>query len=224
MAEYTYINGDFTKLKTVLEKSGLFDSVEWGTFSVDGDGHSYTGVECKADGKSGFFKFGKSGSNPLYIGLNVNHGSTPTSSWWGFSSYAERIAHFPVSAYTTKNGVSIIGSLGRILITRNQNGKVVVAYGAAPDESNVDTDYYMGQISAIATTDGLPFTAFRANTAIGGQTLIIPICTLSSGLSYTDKAGILVHKQNTVMGTILFNGKQYFTDGYFVMEDEGDNA
>ena len=32
MAEYTYINGDFALLKTVLEHCGLFERVETGTF------------------------------------------------------------------------------------------------------------------------------------------------------------------------------------------------
>lgn len=222
MAEYTYINGDFDKLVNVLANSGLFTSVSNESFNVPGDTSAYTGAVCTVDEKSGFFKFGKrtvSGYSNVYIGLCINEGENPNFSWKATDTDVGRVAFFPVSVYVMENGISIICSNGRILITRNQNGKVVVVTGAVANGLSSDTNYHMSKIAAIATTDNTPFAATSTNVNVGGQTLIIPICTLSSTLSYTDKAGWLVYKQNASIGHILFGNKRYFTDGYFVIED-----
>lgn len=221
MATYTHVNGDFSKLKTVLENSGFFDSVESGSFST-GDWTYPNSIICSADGKTDFFKFGW-WLHPSYdaaiYGLAVNQGGTPSYEFVPGTASGQREDYFPVGTYVTQNGVSIVCRCGRILITRNQNGKLVVVTGANPAKSDSTTDYIMGKISAIAETDNVPFIAHTINTAIGYQTHIIPICTMSSTLSYTDKAGLLAYKQNTFIGNILYNNKRYFSDGYFAIED-----
>ncbi len=222
MATYTHVNGDFSKLKTVLENSGFFESVETGSFRTGSWTYSNS-IICSADGKTGFFKFGwlvHAGYGVNMYGLAVNQGSAPSYEFVPSYESGQQDDYFPVGTYITQNGVSIVCRRGRILITRNQNGKLVVVTGANPAKSASTTDYIMGNISAIATTDDVTVNAYSVNTALGYQTYIMPICTMSSALSYTDKAGLLAYKQNTFIGNILYNGKRYFSDGYFAIEDE----
>lgn len=223
---YTLINGDFSTLKTVLENSGYFTSVEEGSFQAGASGYRWTydhGLICSADGVSGFFKYGwmlHGGYDVNIYGFAVNQDRTPSfelsADWQGDKDDD----YFPVAAYQTDNGLSIICRRARILITRNQKGKtVVVTGGNQPISSGSSADYIMGKISAIATSDDSVLAAFPMNTAIEGQTLLVPICTQSSAVSYTDKAALLAHKQYAVIGDILYGGKRYFTDGYFAIED-----
>ena len=219
MAEYTYVDGVFSILRTVLENSGFFDIVATGDFSVGG--MAYSGVLCSTNENSEFFKFGRNNAYGGMFSFIVNQGATPSYEFRPGEDYPnQRTDYYPLSTYATPNGVSIVCSRARILITRNQNGKVVVVTGANPVIADSTTDYIMGQISAIAETDNVPFIAHTINTAISHQTYIMPICTMSSALSYTDKAGVLAYKQNTAIGNILYNGKRYFSDGYFAIEDE----
>lgn len=217
MAEYTYINGDFSKLKTVLENSGFFDSVELDNFYISSA--SLTGLICGNEEKQGFFKYGKNNIN--CYGYIVNEGAAAAPAYLDGKT---NDTFFPVASYATSYGVLIICQRSRILITRNQNGKTVVAVGCnAPAASDLSStvDDVMSNILAAAETDDAPGGgACTLNTTIGYQTYIMPICTFSSTLSYTDKAGLLAYKQNTVIGNILYNGKRYFSDGYFVIEDE----
>lgn len=218
MAEYTYVNGDFSILRTVLENSGFFDIVAVGDFQVGNK--SYNGVICSTNEKTGFFKFGRNNTYGGMFSFIVNQGATPSYVFQPGEDYPnQRTDYYPLSTYVTPNGVSIVCSRARVLITRNQNGKVVVVTGANPAIADSTTDYIMGQISAITETDDVPFIAHTINTAIDHQTYIMPICTMSSTLSYTDKAGLLAYKQNAAIGNILYNNKRYFSDGYFVVED-----
>ncbi|HAM68988.1 MAG TPA: hypothetical protein DCP68_05185 [Ruminococcus sp.] len=223
---YTLINGDFSILKTVLTNSGYFTSVEDGSFEAGVDPNRWTynnALICTADGVAGFFKYGwmrHNGYNVNIYGLAVNQGRTPsfelTAGWSGDMDDD----YFPVATYQTSNGLSIICRRARILITRNQKGKTVVVTGSnQPISSGSSTDYIMGAISAIATTDDTELAAFPMQTAIEWQTLLVPICTQSSTVSYTDKAALLAHKQYAVIGDILYGGKRYFSDGYFAIED-----
>lgn len=226
MAVYTNINGDFAVLKSVLTSSGYFTSVEDGSFEAGVGANRWTydhSLICTADGVSGFFKYGwmhHGGYNVNIYCFAVNQGRTPsfeiTAGWSGEMSND----YFPIAAYQTANGLSIVCTRGRILITRNQNGKtVVVTGGNQPISSGSSTDYIMGTISAIATTDDETFWSYTINTRVGHQTYIMPIGTMSSSLSYTDKAGVLAYKQNTVIGDIIYGNKRYFADGYFAIED-----
>lgn len=219
MAVYTNINGDFAVLRSVLTNSGFFDTVETGSFSLGG--HSFNGVICGADEKSGFFMYGKYNdvnAGNIY-GLAVNRGAVASYEFQPGYTANQKTDYFPVSVYVMPNGVSIICSRARILITRNQKGKVVVVTGANPAKSDSTTNYIMGAISAIATTDDETFWSYTINTQVGHQTYIMPIGTMSSSLSYTDKAGVLAYKQNTVIGDIIYGNKRYFADGYFAIED-----
>lgn len=215
MATYTRINGDFSTLKTVLENSGFFDSVESGTFDITGD--SFAGLICGNEEKQGFLKYGKNG---VYgYGYIVNQGAAAAPAYRDGKS---NDTYFPVASYATACGISIICRRSRILITRNQNGKTVVAVGCNSDAaSNLSStvDAVMSNILATAGTDDALVGGFTLNTSIIFQTYIMPICTMSSTLSYTDKAGLLVYKQNVAIGNILYNDKRYFSDGYFAVED-----
>lgn len=216
MATYTYINGDFSKLKNVLENSGFFDSVESGTFDITGA--NFTGLICGNEEKQNFLKYGK--NNDYGYGYIVNQDSATTTAYRDGKS---NDTFFPVAAYVTACGVSIICRRSRILITRNQSGKAVVAVGCNSDAASTQSstvDAVMRNIYAIAETDDAPNGGYTLNTTIGFHTYIVPICTMSSTLSYTDKAGLLAYKQNTAIGNIQYNGKQYFSDGYFVIKDE----
>lgn len=221
MATYTHVNGDFSKLKTVLENSGFFDSVETGSFST-GSWTYPNSIICSVDGTTGFFKIGwwlHTGYSVNLYGLAVNQGNDPSYEFVPSYESGKQDDYFPVGAYVTQNGVSIVCRRGRILITRNQNGKLVVVTGANPADSASTTDHIMGNISAIATTDDASFNAYPVNTALGYQTYIMPICTMSSALSYTDKAGLIAYKQNTSVQNVQYNDKRYFSDGYFAIED-----
>lgn len=221
MATYTNINGDFTLLKTVLENSGLFESVTDGTFRTGTWTYTHC-VICKANGKSGFFKYGWMLHGGFYVnlyGLAVNQGLTPCYEFVPDYSSGKQDDYFPVAAYVTANGVSIVCRRARILITRNQNGKVVVVTGANEPAAGSTTDSFMSRITALSVYDDAERRAFPVNTEIGFQTMIIPVCTASSELSYTDKAGLLAYKQSNAVGNILYGDKRYFTDGYFAIED-----
>ena len=227
MARYTSINGDFSVLKTVLTNSGYFTSIEDGSFTAGEGANRWTydhALICSADGVSGFFKYGwmlHTGYNVNIYSFAVNQGRTPsfeiTAGWSGDMDDD----YFPIATYETTHGLTIVCTRGRILITKNQNGKTVVVTGAnQPKSSGSSTDYIMGAISAIATTDDTALAAFPMQTAIEGQTLLAPICTQSSTVSYTDKAALLAHKQYNIIGDITYDNKRYFTDGYFAIEDE----
>ena len=207
MATYTRING---------ENSGFFDSVESGIYSITGD--SFAGLICGNEEKQGFLKYGKNGA--YGYGYIVNEGAAAAPAYRDGKS---NDTFFPVAAYATTYGVSIICRRSRILITRNQNGKTVVAVGChAADASDLSStvDAVMSTILAAAEIDDAQDGGgCTLNTAISFQTYIIPICTFSSTLSYTDKAGLLAYKQNTAIGNILYNNKRYFSDGYFAIED-----
>lgn len=128
--------------------------------------------------------------------------------------------YYPVATYETAHGLSIVCTRARILITKNQNGKtVVVTGGNQPISESSSTEYIMGNIAAIATTDNSALAMFPMNTAIEGQTLLVPICTQSSVVSYTNKAALLAHKQYNIIGDMMYGSKRYFTDGYFAIED-----
>jgi len=226
MATYTLINGDFSILKTVLTNSGYFTSVEEGSFEAGAAGDRWTydhALICSADGVSGFFKYGwmlHGGYNVNIYGLAVNQGRTPTFELTASWSGEMKNDYFPIATYEATHGLTIVCTRARILITKNQNGKTVVVTGAnQPKSSGSSTDYIMGEISAIATTDDAAFWSFTANTHIGHQTYIMPLGTMSSNLSYTDKAGLLAYKQNDVIGGIIYGNKRYFSDGYFAIED-----
>ena len=226
MATYTYINGDFSVLKTVLENSGYFTSVENGSFEAGVAPNHWTfnnALICTADGVSGFFKYGwmlHGGYNVNIYGFAVNQGNTPsfelTAGWSGDMDDD----YFPIATYETPNGLSIVCTRGRILITKNQAGKVVVVTGGnQPVSEGASSDYIMGKISAIATTDDTSLILYPVNTAVGFQTLIVPICTSSSEVSYTKNAGLFAYKQYNVLCNVTYNDRRYFSDGYFAIED-----
>ena len=234
MAEYTYIGGNKNTLKTLLESSGYFDSVTIDdvSYSAGGVTGTYNGASCKIDDVL-----------VLHIGAYYTSigGGSYVDAWSVFINQSQ-ITHFeygnttdgsyqynvyrPQKAYKTQNGILIVCDTGRILITKNQNGKVVVACGAYKPTGNQwnESEYVMGKIAAIAVTDDVPFVEHEIDTSnLASQTLTVPICTCSSTPSYTDKAGVFEYRQYDVIGNFQHDNKRYFTDGYFVIEDPETN-
>lgn len=227
MANYTYINGDLSILKTVLENSGYFDTIETGT--VDVQSSTTSGLRCGIGGEN-FFQIGLG----TVIYAQVGHGSiwslvvkgdgVNTSYMGVFTTNADGATmnnYKPVEAYQAANGLIIICNAGRILITKNQNGDTVIVFGNGYQTSSTNTSNdVMKSIVAVASTDTMTPKAASANVETFGQTLPIPICTNSYGVSYTDKAYRLEYKQYTEIGYIKYKGKRYFTDGFYAVEDE----
>lgn len=231
MATYTYINGDLSKLKTVLENSGYFDSVETG--NVDVQSSTTSGLRCGIGGEN-VFQIGI--GNVIYAQVGhssvwslVVKGDGVTASYTGiFTSGADNTTrgnYKPIEAYLANNGLIIVCVAGRILITKNQRGETVVVCGFGYQTTSVNTaNDVMKNIVAVASTDTLSIKSAGANVATFGQTLLIPICTNSYGASYTDKAYWLAYKQYSEIGYIQYNGKRYFTDGFFAIEDEEESS
>lgn len=227
MATYTYINGDLSKLKTVLENSGYFDSVETGT--VTGQKTTNSGLKCMI-GTLSFFEIG--------LGT-VTYGNQDIADVWtidarcntynaqylgvftGYSA-ATKSNYRPVSTHQAANGLVIHCNAGRILITRNQNGDVVVVFGTGYSTTNTGSTVHdvMLLLAAVCVEDDDTFRSFRTNNTLFNQTLLTPICTCASTKSYTDHAFWMSYKQYIAVGYIQYNGKRYFTDGFYAVEDE----
>lgn len=234
MATYTYINGDLSILKTVLENSGYFDSVETGNVSIQSE--TTSGLLCTIGSTTVFelgigkAQIGQSVVNSVWS--YVISGNVPTATYRGYfsgqtASTAPSKNNFkPMHTYQTEHGLSIVCSAGRILITKNQNGDVIIAagqgYSSTGTEDSVDT--VMGTLAVICENDDSSFRSCRVNVNAFSQTLPIPICTCSSTESYTDHAFWMQYKQNSSIGNIQYGGKRYFTDGFFAVEDEEEST
>ena len=235
MAEYTYIGGNKNTLKTLLESSGYFDSVAIDdvSYTADGQTGTYNGVSCSIDDvlvlHIGAFHTSIGGGNYADVWSVFINQSQTTHFEYGHTtsgSYQYNV-YRPQKAYKTTNGILIVCDTGRILITKNQNGKVVIACGVYKPTGNQwnESDYVMGRIAAIAVTDDIPFVEHEIDTTnFAPQTLPVPICTCASAPSYTDKAGLLEYRQYNVIGNFQYDNKRYFTDGYFAVEDEEETS
>lgn len=227
MATYTYINGDLSKLKTVLENSGYFDSVETG--KVDWQSSTNSGLRCIINGTAvfqigiGTIVYAQVGHGNVWslvvIGNGVSTGYTGI-----FTTNADSTTmnnYKPIEAYQAANGLVIICDAGHILITKNQNGDTVIVYGSGYQTSSKNTaNDVMKTVVALSNTDTLVPRSATVNLTAFGQTLLIPICTCSSIASYTDKAFFMFYRQYNITGYIQYGGKRYFTDGFYAVEDE----
>lgn len=217
MAKYTYINSNLSTLADVLDDSGYFDTVTYGT--VTGG----SGVICKIGTQTVFVL---SYTSNAYYDIKV-YGVVPsfTTSVNGNAANVYR----PTATYECSGGIAIVCGYGRIVITKNQRGETMLIFNSADTTSTSPSSQTvvanMATIGAIAYTDRGTFYHFKMNTNLGNQTQLIPICSCSGfdEKSYTETALVSTYKQYSSIGFIVYNNKRYFYDGYFAIEDEQTN-
>lgn len=225
MATQVNINGDLSALKTVLEDSGYFDTV---TVESTGGVGKLTAVK-----------------NDLTFYLGDGFGAGASSGRWGVKAQSvgteycwspaedNRYATIcrPDIAYICSGGISIKCRIGRIVITKTNNGKTAVLFPENHEYNGTDeqlSDSTNATIAAIAEGDTDTFKYFRNNCsyATGGrrfnQTYLVPIPT-NAGMgtrSYTSQAALLFLPQTRDHCNFTYNNKRYFSDGYYAIEDE----
>lgn len=220
MARHTTLNGSFTPLIPILQNSGLFDTVEQ---TVTSGIYSLT---CTSGSLT--FKIGGFISDSLW---SVYAKSGPAEhSREGRD--ADATDYRVEDVYECEAGIAIVCKCARLLICKNNIGKTMVAFGeSTPNTSQTDieakTGGVMNTICAIADGDGDEYKMLINNTyaAIAkrtfNQTLPIPIPTQADfdTVSYADGALLVLLPQSRDTGYVVYGGKRYFTDGYFMIED-----
>lgn len=217
----TRLNASIDALKTVIEESGYFDSVEKKTNETIA-GESYTVINCYV-GAMLFLRLGwKGGSASGYARVTAffNGGENSVTAYTVTMSGV----FSPSYAYQCANGLCLQFSYYRVYITKNQNGDVVAVFGGSM--ANQNTDNNMSTYNSIAVTDGGFGITYRVTIDTTNQTLPVPVCTCPAlgQVSFTPKLLVLNSKQSTSIGFFQYNGKRYFTDGYFAIEDEEETA
>ena len=213
MAKYTYINGSLSALADILEDSGYFDTVTYGSVT------SGYAVTCKIGTQTVFYI---SYTSNQYYDIKV-YGVTPsfTSSVNGNMANVYR----PSATYECSGGIAIVCGYGRIVITKNQRGETLLIFNTADTSSTSQSSQTvaanMATIGAIAYTDASTFANYKVNTNTSSHTLLIPICSCAAfdTESYTTTVLIAAYKQFTTVGFLTYNNKRYFFDGYFATED-----
>ena len=222
MAKQTNINGDLSALKTVLEESGYFDTV---TLESTGGVGKLTCV------KNDLTFYLGDGFTDAYNGRwNVGAESAGTSYSWIANDSQLSTYNYPDTVYECSGGISIKCRIGRILITKTNNGKTAVVFPENHTNNGTDeqrSDATMGSVAAIAEgdTDSFKFFMNNCNYYTGGrrytQTFLVPIPTHPAygTVSYTPTAALLFCAQTRDVTSFSYNQKQYFSDGYFAIED-----
>ena len=220
MARHTWLNGSFTQLIPILQNSGLFDTVEQTVTS----GFYY--LICTSGSLT--FKIGGFYSPDL---MSVYAKSGPAEHIReGFN--ADATDYRVEDVYECEAGIAIVCDCARLLICKNNLGKTMVAFGEstpnmAQTDIEVKTGSVMSTICAIADGDGDVYKMLMNNTYAGiakrtfNQTLPIPIPTQADfdTVSYADGALLVLLPQSRDTGYVVYGGKRYFTDGYFMIED-----
>lgn len=226
--QYT-LDGSLSALKSVLDQTDYFDEVTLNSVTSQDNGD----ILCMSGDLA--FKLGGyiGGSGNWAIGAGIV-GSAVTTYTRNSSSYDNSTDYRPFVAYVCEKGISVFCDRGRILFTKNNSGKTVVAFGEqSPVQSISDpaekTAAVMGTICAIADGDSDTYKFFINNCSaytynyrrLFNQTFIIPIPTQAGfgTVSYTDHAGLLLLTQTLDVCNFTYNGKRYFSDGYFAIED-----
>lgn len=216
MAQYTYINGNMTVFKNVLEASGYFDTVTL----TEGALPAYTTIDCKINGKTIFFYATRISQGSTSAGKYIQvNGATTVFSNSSTAGDGNQITDFTVTAaYQCSGGLCIVLSGNRIVITKNQNGDVTVIFGSG---SSAGIAGRMATIGAIAATDGGTYSDYKTNQNLSQQTLLIPVCTCAAfdTESYTVTTMLAAYKQFNTLGFVTYNSKRYLFDGYFATED-----
>lgn len=205
MAQYTYINGNMTVFKNVLEASGYFDTV-----TIENNV-----ITCKVDTQTVFvFGYRYNGDTGDFAYFNVYGVTTSFQS----GNYAPADMK-PMYAYQCSGGLSIIVSSGRrIVITMNQNDAVTIVFGSGGGTTAAAN---MATIGAIAATDGGTYSDKTINQNLSSQTQLIHVCTCAAfdTVSFTENVKLASEKQFNTFGFITYDGKRYLFDGYLATED-----
>lgn len=230
MATQYTLDGSLAALKAVLDQTDYFDEVTLNTVTSQGNGD----ILCMSGDLA--FRLGGYGRN--VNGWTVGAGSVQYQSTTytrdPTTDYGNQADYRPAVAYVCEKGISVFCDRGRILFTKSNNGKTVVAFGEQiPNITTNDpaekTAAVMGTICAIADGDSDTYKFFINNCSaytyqnrrLFNQTFIIPIPTQAGfgTVSYTDHAGLLLLPQTLDVCNFPYNGKRYFSDGYFAIED-----
>lgn len=221
MATKTILNGDFTNLIPILQNSGYFDSVE----QTQTSGIYY--LTCTSGNLT--FKIGGFNSSSqwnIYAKSGIAEHDRGTNS-------ADAEDYYIESAYECENGISIVCKSARVLICKNNHDKTMVAFGESEPRTGFSTlsektAAVMNTICAIADGDDDTYKFFINNTYVAiydrvfNQTLPISIPTQSGygETSFSVGAKLLLLPQSREIGSFLYDGKLYFSDGYFAIEDQ----
>lgn len=219
MATKTILNGDFTNLIPILRT--YFNSVE----QTQTAGIYY--LTCTSGNL--IFKIG--GFNDasqwnIYAKSGISEHDRGTSGGDGQDYYVD-------SVYECERGISIVCRSARILICKNNRGKTMVAFGESEPRTAYNTlsektAAVMNTICAIADGDNDTYKFFINNTYAAiydrefNQTLPISIPTQAGygETSFSVGAKLLLLPQSRGIGSFLYDGKKYFSDGYFAIEDQ----
>lgn len=204
MAQYTYINGDMTVFKNVLEASGYFDTV-----TIENNV-----ITCKVDTQTVFvFGYRYTVTTADFAYFNV-YGVTAS---FQSGNYAPADMK-PMYAYKCSGGLCIVLPDNRIVITKNQNDDVTVIFGSG---STAGIAGRMATIGAIAATDGGTYSDKTINQNLSSQTQLIHVCTCAAfdTVSFTENVKLASEKQFNTFGFITYDNKRYLFDGYFATED-----
>ena len=229
MATQYTLDGSLAALKAVLDQTDYFDEVTLNTVTSQGNGD----ILCMS-GDLAFRLGGYIGDSSYWvIGAGIV-GSAVATYTRDSNSYGNQADYRPAVAYACEKGISILCDRGRILITKNNSGKTVVAFGEnSPAQTISDpaekTAAVMGTICAIADGDADTYKFLINNCSaytyqhrrLFNQTLIIPIPTQAGfgTVSYTNSAGLLFLPQTLDVCNFMYKGKRHFSDGYFAIED-----
>jgi hypothetical protein len=232
MAEYTVLNGDLDILKNVLENSEYFTTV------TKVNGSNFGRIEAVKGDLT--FKFGEgiapSGGGTWAVSASGKVTSAARTPGNSGSASDGHLDYEPIGVYECAGGMSIICKSGRIAITKTNNNETAVAFGSCVSESNImDLAYRLEKNMAYAeciaeSDDGDNYTFINNINIYAGvtglsrrysQTLLAPLITQShtGRSSYLAKAKILLYAQSRDVCNIMYNGKRYFSDGYFAIED-----
>lgn len=229
MATQYTLDGSLAALKDVLDQTDYFDEVSINTVTSEDNGD----IMCMSGDLA--FRLGGyiGGSGNWAIGAGIV-GSAVTTYTRDSHDYYNNSDYRPSVAYVCEKGISVFCDRGRILITKNNSGKTVVAFGESqPGQTISDpaerTAAVMGTIAAFADGDSDSYKYIINNCnaytyqsrRLFNQTLVIPIPTQAGfgTVSYTNSAGLLFLPQTLDVCNFTYNGKRYFSDGYFAIED-----
>lgn len=224
MATQVLINGDIDTMVALLEESELFDTVEKVNQPIGSNTLSSIKATKNSNNMIIYWGFKVANSTTECYGFVDHAGIAEGTYFTNYTSAESAKAYRPESAYKCSGGIIIVCKYGRVLLTKNNAGDTVVCFGNGTVADTNILENAMGSICALAETDtDMPLNSFMYNsTGIGNQTFLMPLCSQSSfGVSsYTNTAALMLLAQSRSLGNISYNGKTYFTDGYFAVEDE----
>lgn len=230
MATQYTLDGSLPALKAVLDQTDYFDEVTLNAVTSQGNGD----ILCMSGDLA--FRLGGYGRDAYYWTVGASSVQHPNTSYTRDpdNTYGNQADYRPAVAYVCEKGISVFCDRGRILFTKNNSGKTVVAFGEQSPAGYINdpaekTAAVMGTICAIADGDADTYkflinncSAYTyTNRRLFNQTFIIPIPTQAGfgTVSYTDHAGLLLLPQTLDVCNFTYNGKRYFSDGYFAIED-----